>query len=71
MSAGKLVCVFIEPRGNAEEACHFAGAQSDGVFIKAHIFKRKRKLVPDLIGDNLIMGILHNKADITRVSVGF
>ena len=65
LTARKLVRIFAEPAFYSEIARHFPDPSANHLGWNAHIFKTEGKLVPNLIGHYLIIGILKNITDLT------
>ena len=63
LPAGQLRHLPVEPLGNAEIAGHFRHAKTHGFLVAAKIFQPEGQLVPDLVRDDLVIGILHDKTD--------
>ncbi len=53
----------MEPVLNAEIAGHFGDPGAHGFLVAAQAFQAEGQLVPDLVRDDLIVGILHDEAD--------
>ena len=62
--------ILIKKGFNAKVACHFGNATRDHVPRIAQILQRKGKLVPNLIRDQLLLGMLQDKADLACGSSG-
>ena len=67
LPAGKLRHILVEPPLDPEVACHFRDAQAHRLLINAEAFKSESQLVPDLVCDHLIVGVLHDIADHRRL----
>ena len=67
LAAGERIRVAAEQILNAEIAGHFAHAAADDLGRQAQIFQPEGQLVPDLVGHNLVVGILQHIADLARL----
>ena len=57
----------MEPVLDAEIAGHFRHPAAHGLLVAAQALQAEGQLVPDLVGDDLVIGVLHNKADFPRL----
>ena len=67
LAAGQLRHVPVEPALNTEIAGHFRHPGPHGFLVAAQTFQPEGQLVPDLVRDDLIVGILHHIADFFRL----
>ena len=63
LTAGKLGNAAVKPILNAEIARHFRHTQPHRRLITAEAFQPKRQLVPNLVGYDLTIRILHHIAN--------
>ena len=63
LAARQLGNILIKPVFNAEKAGHFGHSPADGGGVKAKTFQTEGQLVPYLVGDNLVVGVLQHKTD--------
>ena len=63
LASGKLGNILVKPMLNAEKAGHFGHSPADGGGVIAQTFQTEGQLVPHLVGDDLVVGILQHKAD--------
>ena len=63
MPAGEGIDFAVEPALNAEKIRHFRYPAADSLLVRAQAFQAKGQLMPDLIGHQLIIRALHDKAD--------
>ena len=63
LPAGQGGNVALKPILDAEKACGFCYAAADDSLRQAHVFQAEGQLVPRLIGDNLLLRALGDKAD--------
>ena len=54
----------MEPILDAEVASHFRYPASHGFLVTAQAFQAKGQLMPDLVRDDLVIGVLHHEADL-------
>ena len=54
----------MKPALNAEIAGHFRHPQAHGLLVAAQTLQPEGQLVPHFVGDDLAVGILHDKADL-------
>ena len=67
LSAGQLRHIPVEPALDAEIAGHLRHPKAHGVRVGAQALQTEGQLVPHLVGDDLVIGILHDKADPGRL----
>ena len=65
LTTGKGGHILVKPALDTEIAGHFRNPQPHGLLIAAQRFQAKGQFMPYLIGDDLIIGILHHKADLS------
>ena len=63
LPAGQAGNILIKPILNAEKGGHFRHTAADGGGVQPQTFQPEGQLVPHLVGDDLIVGILQNEAD--------
>ena len=64
LPAGERGHVAVEPVLNAKVAGHLRHARAHGRLVAAKAFEPERQLVPDLVRDDLVVRVLHHKADL-------
>ena len=67
LAAGEGGHIPMEPVLNAEIAGHFRNPGTHGLLVAAQAFQAEGQLVPDLVRDDLIVRVLHDKADFCRL----
>ena len=63
LSPGQLRHISVKPVLNTEIAGHFGNSGPHGLLGTAQAFQPEGQLVPDLVGNDLVVGILHHIAD--------
>ena len=63
LTAGQSGHILMKPIGNTKIAGHFCHTGAHGLLVTAQGFQTESQLMPHLIGDDLIIGILHHIAD--------
>ena len=64
LTTGQICHIPVEPILDAKIACHFRHPQPHSLLVTAQAFQPKGQLMPDFIRHNLVVGILHHKADL-------
>ena len=67
LPAGQLRYILVKPVLNPKKRRHFGNAPADDRRFIAQRLQPEGKLVPDLVGHDLIFGILQHKADRARL----
>ena len=67
LAPGQLGHIFIKPGLDAEERGHFSHPAADGWGVVSQALQSKGQLVPHLIGDDLVIRGLLDKADALRL----
>ena len=64
LTAGELAHVALEPVRDAEVAGHLRDPAADDALRQTQVLQPEGQLVPDLVGDDLLLGALHHVADL-------
>ena len=64
LTAGKVTYIPMEPILDTKVAGHFRNSGTHGLLVTAQGFQAKCQLMPDLIGNDLVIRILHHIADL-------
>ena len=67
LTTGEIAHISVEPVLNAEIAGHFRYPGPHGGLVTAQAFQTEGQLVPDFVGDDLVVGVLHDIADFRRL----
>ena len=67
LTAGKGRYIFMKPALNTKIAGHFRHPQPHSLLIAAQRLQAESQLMPNLICDDLVIGILHHEADFCRL----
>ena len=65
LPAGERRYLPVEPILDAEKAGHLRHPQPHDALLAAQVFQPEGQLVPHLIGDDLVVRVLHHKADLS------
>ena len=65
---GEFADILMEPALDAEVAGHLRHAQAHGALVAAQALQPEGQLVPDLVGDDLAVRILHHIADLAALA---
>ena len=67
LAAGEIGHIPVEPVLNAKITGHLRHAAAHGGLITAQTFQPEGQLMPHLVGDDLVVGVLHDIADFGRL----
>ena len=67
LTAGKIGHLPMEPVLNAKITSHFRNTGTHRLLVTAKAFQAEGQFVPNLVSDNLVIGILHHIADFGRL----
>ena len=70
LAAGELVHFPMEPVLDAEEGGHLRHAATDGERVAAKALQSEGQLMPNLVGDGLLLRRLEDEADISGLPMG-
>lgn len=70
LAAGELIHFLMEPVLDAEEGGHLRHAATDGGRVAAQALQSEGQLMPDLVGDGLLLRGLEDEADISGLLMG-